>query len=121
MQSAAAGIQNILLVAHSLGIGTCWVCHLPSKNEIREMFDIPPNYDPIAYIAIGYPEGKVKVRKRKYGVDEIVSYNRFELKSEERIVMGLRMKRFGREIYYRLPKFLRKNLRPIADLFEKKF
>ncbi|HEX54915.1 MAG TPA: hypothetical protein ENF49_02175, partial [Candidatus Altiarchaeales archaeon] len=41
IQSAAAGIQNILLVAHSLGIGTCWVCHLPSKNEIREMFDIP--------------------------------------------------------------------------------
>jgi len=121
IQSAAAGIQNILLVAHSLGIGTCWVCHLPSKNEIREMFGIPPNYDPIAYIAIGYPEGKVKERKRKYKVEEIVSYNRFELKSKERRVRGLRMKRFGRKIYYRLPLLLRRSLRPIADLFEKKF
>jgi len=121
IQSAAAGIQNILLVAHSNGIGACWVCHLPSKKEIRDMFNIPSHYDPIAYIALGYPRGRVKERPRKYTIDEIVSFNRFESKYSTREVKYLNVKSIGRYLYYKLPFFIRKFFNPIANIFEKKF
>ena len=37
IQSAAACIQNMLLAAHSLGIGSCWTCHLPRKKELQKL------------------------------------------------------------------------------------
>ena len=54
-QSAAAAIQNMLLYAHSVGVGGCWVCHLPSQDALRQVFRIPENFDPIACVALGYP------------------------------------------------------------------
>ncbi|OYT54285.1 MAG: hypothetical protein B6U72_03075 [Candidatus Altiarchaeales archaeon ex4484_2] len=121
LQSAAAGIQNILLTAHSAGIGACWVCHLPNKKEIKGMFNIPPQYDPVAYISLGYSLGEVTDRPRKYEAGEIVSYNKFEFKSETREVNALKVKRTGREIYYKLPLPVRRLFRPLVDIFEKKF
>jgi nitroreductase len=98
VQSAAAAIQNILLMAYEKGIGSCWVCDLPPKRVLRKLLHIPANYDVIAYIAMGYQEEylsqhtlehydndveKAKKRLRKKTVEEILSYNVFE--NEEQI------------------------------------
>lgn len=56
IQSAAAAIQNLMLSAHSVGVGSCWICQLPSKKYIRKIFHIPRVYDIVAYIALGYPK-----------------------------------------------------------------
>ncbi len=122
IQSAAAAIQNMLLAAYALGIGGCWVCHLPRKQELRKLFGIPKNYDPIAYIAMGYPKEGSKSRPRKYGVKELISYNKFDFVEGETpdIDINLHLKRFFRRLYYLLP--FRKYLKPIVDKkFEKKF
>lgn len=77
IQSAAAAIQNILLAAYSLGIGSCWVCRLPSKKRMRKIFKIPHYFDPIAYICLGYAAEDSRLIERKYKFEDLVAYNRF--------------------------------------------
>ena len=66
MQSLAAAVQNMLLAAHSLGLGTCWFC-APSfcKQTVRETLEIPKEVEPEALIMLGYPaeEPAAPVRK----------------------------------------------------------
>lgn len=56
VQSLAAAIQNMLLVAFSLGLGTCWFCApLFSQDSVREILKIPEDIEPQALITLGYP------------------------------------------------------------------
>jgi len=78
IQSAAAGIQNLLLAVHYLGLGACWICHLPSKKQLRKIFNIPKIMSPIAYIAIGHHKKNKPIEMpRKYSLDEIIGFNEF--------------------------------------------
>lgn len=80
IHSAAAAIQNILLRAHELGLGACWICRLPKRSRLKRLLGIPWCYDPMAYVALGYPEtnGPPKPARRKYTADQVISWNRFE-------------------------------------------
>lgn len=56
----SAAIQNMMLMAHSLGIGSVWVGMLwPFLNteEAKTMLKIPEGYTPLHGIAFGYPAG----------------------------------------------------------------
>jgi coenzyme F420-0:L-glutamate ligase / coenzyme F420-1:gamma-L-glutamate ligase len=56
VQSLSAAIQNLLLVAHAKGIGSCWYCApIFCKPIVREMLKIPLNVEPQALITLGYP------------------------------------------------------------------
>ena len=50
-----AAVENILLGAISFGIGTCWMAAIDYKR-IRELFEIPEDYDLKQVISIGYPD-----------------------------------------------------------------
>ncbi|MCK5029180.1 MAG: nitroreductase family protein [Bacteroidales bacterium] len=55
----SAATQNILLAAHDLGLGAVWLGVHPReerKNEIRKIFDLPHNIQPMSLISIGYPD-----------------------------------------------------------------
>ncbi|MBR5774339.1 MAG: nitroreductase family protein, partial [Clostridia bacterium] len=58
----AAATQNILLAAHSLGLGACWIgcCReeLQGENasEYKRLMGIPDNYTLLYGIAIGYTD-----------------------------------------------------------------
>ena len=56
MQSLAAALENMLLAAHSLGLGACWFC-APAfcKETVREALEIPVEVEPQALIALGFP------------------------------------------------------------------
>ncbi len=47
--------QNILLAAHALGIGSCAIASF-NKEAIRELLEIPEEWDPILIISLGYPD-----------------------------------------------------------------
>ncbi len=66
LQSLAAALQNVLLAAHSLGLGACWFC-APSfcKETIRETLGIPRDVEPEALIALGYPAEEPTAPQRK--------------------------------------------------------
>jgi len=121
VQSAAASIENMLLAAHALGIGGCWICHLPRKEEIRSFLSIPSHYDPIAYIALGYPSREPNPKERKAGIQDIMAYNRYSgIKGSHKSGLRLSVKRVMRKVYYLLP--FRKYIAKKADeRFENKF
>jgi len=83
IESASVCMQNMLLAATHLGVASCWINHLPSKNIIRRLFKIPNRYDIIGYITLGYAEFPTKEIPRKYSlIDELISFNRFKAERE---------------------------------------
>ena len=54
IQDTAAAIQNMLLTAHALGYGTCWVGAF-NESAVMKALNIPKGVRPIAIIPIGKP------------------------------------------------------------------
>ena len=54
IQAIGAAIENMLLTAHSLGLGTCWVGAF-DEEEIRRLCNMPEHVHVHAIITIGYP------------------------------------------------------------------
>jgi F420 biosynthesis protein FbiB-like protein len=66
VQSLGAAIQNMLLVAHSKGLGACWFCApIFCKDTVRKVLKIPEDVEPQALITIGYPAEKPSAPSRK--------------------------------------------------------
>lgn len=63
-QACCASVQNMLLAAHSMDLATLWLSMF-EKDEVRKIFGIEDNKEPIAIICLGYPEyiGKAPSRK----------------------------------------------------------
>ena len=64
VQSTALAGQNLLLAAHALGLGACWLCApLFCPDVVKNSLSLPDDWQPQALITIGYPaEQKVKTR-----------------------------------------------------------
>ena len=62
LQDCSAAIENLLLCAHVLGLGACWLGIHPREkrvNSLKQILALPASVVPVACIAIGYPaEGK---------------------------------------------------------------
>ena len=79
-----AATENIILEAHSLGLGTCWV-HGPvasARDEIKfkEILGIPTGmneYKVIAYVAIGWPKEQRKHPRPKNELEDMVFWEKF--------------------------------------------
>lgn len=54
LQDTAAAVQNILLAADALGLGTCWVGAF-NEEEVSGVLDLPGDTRPVAIIPVGYP------------------------------------------------------------------
>ncbi len=123
IQSGAAVIQNILLYAYAKGLGTCWIAHLPRKNDLRKLLNIPISYDPIAYILMGYPLREPPNVPRKHEISEIVSYNSLKREHfQHDYNTQKKFRRSLRKLYYKSPTFIKEIINPIVDkLFVKKF
>lgn len=55
VQNCAAAIQNMLLEAHSLGLGSRWIGAF-DEEMLRRFLSIPEEISPQAIIALGYPK-----------------------------------------------------------------
>ncbi len=75
IQDTAAAIQNILLTAYSLGLGTCWIGAF-IEDEAREVLKIPQGTRPVAIIPIGYP-AETPPPRNKRTLNQIVHYETF--------------------------------------------
>lgn len=122
IQSGAAFITTFQLLAHSVGVGSCWVGHLPNKSEIRRIFKIHSFYEPIALVTFGYYRSKVNLMPRKHDVGHVIMKNQFDseglLFEDRRRTLFRTIARWG---YYRIPAFIRRRLKPYLKRFEKKF
>lgn len=67
LQDLSAAVENILLAANSLGLGTCWLGVHPRPDRmagIRELFQLPDHIIPMSGIAIGWPKDHPPARTR---------------------------------------------------------
>ncbi|MDQ7785729.1 MAG: nitroreductase family protein [Desulfomonilaceae bacterium] len=62
--ACAAAIQNMLLTAHSLELGSLWFT-LFDKSAMRRILGVPAEKDPIALICLGKPGGSSFQTPRK--------------------------------------------------------
>lgn len=77
-QDLSASIQNILLQAAELGLGSVWIGTYPDEvriNGLKKHFNMPEYITPFAVIAIGYSEDKHKFVDR-YDSSK-VHYNKY--------------------------------------------
>lgn len=75
IQDTAAAIQNLHLVAYSLGLGTCWIGAF-REERAREILKIPHGIRPVAIIPVGYPAETPPPRNRR-PISQMVHYETF--------------------------------------------
>jgi nitroreductase len=75
LQDTAAAVQNILLTAYSLGLGTCWVGAF-NEEDAKEILYIPSGIRPVALVPVGYPAESPRPRDMR-SPDEAVHYETF--------------------------------------------
>ncbi|SEO44223.1 nitroreductase family protein [Propionispora vibrioides] len=67
VQDCSAAVENILLAATGLGLGSVWLNvhpHAERINAFQQFFRLPPEVMPLAILPIGYPlEGKEPVHR----------------------------------------------------------
>ena len=74
-QSIGAAIQNMLLAAHELGLGTCWIGEiLKNEDKVRELLGVSDDLQLMAIISVGYSSRKNLKSKRNDISKNIVSW-----------------------------------------------
>lgn len=66
LQCCSAATENILLAAHSLGLGAVWLGVYPKEDRIESMermFNLPESVIPVSLISLGIPAEKKQPRQ----------------------------------------------------------
>lgn len=78
IEDCSAAIENMMLAAHGLGLGSVWCGLYPAINftkPIKRLFELPQNIIPVGMIAVGYVDeekdivyryDKSKIHKEKW-------------------------------------------------------
>ena len=75
IQDTAAAVQNVMLTAYSLGLGSCWIGAF-KEDEVRQVIKAPKGMRPVALIPVGYPNEAPAARNRR-PVSEIMHKETF--------------------------------------------
>lgn len=78
IQDSAASVQNLLLAAHELGLGSCWVGAF-DEAAVNDLLSLPEYHRPVAIIPVGYAAKEVRsapARKKREETAEIIRGSR---------------------------------------------
>ena len=67
IQDCAAAVENLLLAACALELGTCWLGIYPDKTrqgQFKKLFNMPSDIEPLCVVALGYPDEKKDMPQR---------------------------------------------------------
>ena len=70
---------HMMLCAHNMGIGSCWVMHF-NPMTIKEEFNIPDNIKPLAILTMGYPDDSAvphEFHSKFRPLEDLVVYDSF--------------------------------------------
>lgn len=70
-------VQNMLLAAYSLGLGTCWmgVRDTDIEPKFREILSIPEGFRVICSVSVGYPDQRRKSNRED--ITNLVSWEEY--------------------------------------------
>ncbi|GIQ82094.1 hypothetical protein KIPB_003176 [Kipferlia bialata] len=77
IQDTSAATENILLAAHSLGLGATWTSCYPGERvaEVQSILSLDDTHIPLCVVPIGYPvEGENSKAKDKYKEEEVTYF-----------------------------------------------
>ncbi len=72
IQDTAAAVENILLAATALGLGSCWVGAF-REGAVAEALELPSNLRPVALVPVGHIRGETWAPP-KLPPDEVIFY-----------------------------------------------
>ena len=78
VQNCAAAIENMLLEAHSLGLGTQWIGAF-DEDALKQLCGIPEEVQPQAIIAVGYAR-EAPEKPPKYPLETVVYFHKWRRK-----------------------------------------
>lgn len=81
IQNCAAAIQNMLLEAHSLGLGSQWIGAF-DDDEVRSLTGIPTDVEAQAIVAIGYAK-EIPPKPPKYPLETLVYFHSWRSKMRD--------------------------------------
>jgi len=81
IQDCAAAIENLLLAATDLGLGSCWIGAF-EEDKIRSALVIPPDVRPQAIVTLGYSD-EVPVERSLVPIENIAFFNRYGMRVEK--------------------------------------
>ncbi len=99
IQDCAAACQNMLLAAHYLGLGACWVGAF-DEDGVKRTAGIPEEARPQAIITLGYPDEEPPV-PTKYKLEQVVMVERWKMGQQIKdiaITMGYPSLKVGKYI-----------------------
>lgn len=73
VQDCSAAIQNMLLAAMSLGLGTVWTGIHPVQDRVeafQQLFKLPASLMPLGLVVIGHPAAEAS-RKSRYDAGKV--------------------------------------------------
>lgn len=73
VEDCSAATENMLLAAHSLGLGAVWLGVYPAETLVASVsgtLKLPSNLKPLCIVALGHPKGDAQP-KDKYAKDNI--------------------------------------------------
>ena len=70
---AAIAVENMMLVAHEAGLGTCWVAAF-DEAKVKDVLGIPKEVRLIAMLPLGYPAEEKREVEDRNPLDEITHY-----------------------------------------------
>jgi nitroreductase len=73
VQDCSAAIQNMLLAAHAMGLGSVWTGIYPLEDRVRgfrSLVGLPEHVVPLALIVIGHPAQNPQ-SERRYRADRV--------------------------------------------------
>ena len=72
---AALAMQNMVIAAWILGVGSCWIGAFDEK-KVKDLLKIPEKWKVVALITFGYPAEQPKKKKKK-PIEELFGFNSF--------------------------------------------
>ncbi|MBU1157824.1 MAG: nitroreductase family protein [Candidatus Thermoplasmatota archaeon] len=73
---ASIAIDHLTLMAHAVGLGTCWIAWFKEDN-VREVLSIPEDVRVIAMTPLGYPD-EIPERIPRKNLEDLVIYDRYQ-------------------------------------------
>lgn len=105
IQNCAAATQNILLAAHNMELGTCWIGSF-DETYLNDTLSIPDTVRPQALITVGYANDEPSEREEE-PLDSMVYFNSYGNTIKN---MNILLREYNKEI-----EKVTKRIDPVAD------
>jgi nitroreductase len=78
LEDGSAATENVLIAAHAMGLGTCWVAGYEKQyaEPVCRLLGVPEGYKMVSIIALGHPADKPEAHGKR-SLSEVLHWEKF--------------------------------------------